>query len=83
MPEFQDDEGDDLLAVDKLPRGAHLLQEMGDLFRIEVASVFDGGFVEGVGDQGFELGLVEEVLDREVEGDLFAPCDVRGEDFVG
>ena len=44
----------------------------------KVAAFLDGVFVKGVGDEVLELGLVEEVFDGEIEGDLLAAGDVRG-----
>ncbi len=83
VPQFQHDEADDLFAEDELAGGAHVFEKAVDLLGIEVAAFLDGVFVEGVGDEVLELGLVEEVFDGEIEGDLLAAGDVRGEDFVG
>jgi hypothetical protein len=78
VTQINHDEAGDLFAEDELA-GAHVFEEAVDVLGIEVATSPGGVFVEGVGNEVHELGLVEEVFDAGIEGDLLAAGDVRRE----
>jgi len=71
VPEFEDDEGHDLLEVEELA-GFHAGEESADGGWVEVAAGFDLGIAERVGDEVFEFRVFEEEFEREEERDFGA-----------